>query len=67
MGGLLFKSALTVGAVVAAIVALRMVLGLLGVVLGLASFVLFTVVPLAILGWIVLRIIRWFRRKPAYE
>lgn len=67
MGGMLFKSAVGVGAVVAALVALRMVLGLLGVVVGLVSFLLFTVIPLAIIGWLVVKLVRWIKRKPAFE
>jgi hypothetical protein len=67
MAGLLVKSAVGVGALVAFFVALKLLLGVVGMVFSVASFVLFTVLPLAIIGWVVMKIVRHFRRRPAYD
>ncbi len=64
MGGLFMKSLTTVGIVVAGLVALKLVLGLFGAVFGIASFLLFTVLPLAFIGWLVVSVIRHWRRRP---
>lgn len=40
---------------IAAIIAIKIVLGLLGMVLGLAGFVLFTVAPIILLGWLAMK------------
>lgn len=65
MGGLFMKSLTAVGIVVAGLVALKLVLGLLGAVFGIASFLLFTVLPLAFIGWLIVSVIRHWRRRPA--
>lgn len=38
-----------------AIVAIKIVLGLLGMVFGLAAFLLFTVAPVLLVGWLVMK------------
>jgi hypothetical protein len=43
-----------------AVLAIKMVLGLLGVVLGLAGFLLFTVGPILLLGWLAMKAWRAF-------
>jgi hypothetical protein len=50
---------------VLALIAIKLVLRLLGVVLGLAGFVLFTVAPLVLMGWLALKAWSAFTRKPA--
>jgi uncharacterized membrane protein required for colicin V production len=56
-----------VGAV--ALVALKLVLGVLGAVLGAAfgvlRFLLFTVAPLALAGWLVMKAVERLRRRDA--
>ncbi|MGH7483236.1 MAG: hypothetical protein ACRELV_13875 [Longimicrobiales bacterium] len=66
---MLGKLMLGAGAVVAAVVALKVlkavlgvVLGLFGMVFGLAMFVLFTVVPLALLAWLAYVLVQKIRR-----
>jgi hypothetical protein len=38
-----------------AIIAIKIALGLLGIVLGFAAFLLFTVAPLLLLGWLAMK------------
>jgi hypothetical protein len=38
-----------------AIVAIKIVLGLLGIVLGFAAFLLFTVAPILLVGWLAMK------------
>jgi hypothetical protein len=40
---------------VVAIVAIKIALGLLGIVLGLAGFLIFTVAPVLLLGWLAVK------------
>jgi hypothetical protein len=47
---------------VVAIIAIKVALGVLGVVFGLASFVLFTVAPILLLGWLALKAWQAFAR-----
>jgi hypothetical protein len=49
---------------VVAILALKLVLGLLGIVLGLAGFLLFTVAPVLLLGWLVMKAWQAFTARP---
>jgi hypothetical protein len=54
--------------VVAAIVAIKLAFWLLGMAVGLVFFVLFTVVPLAVVGWIVVKLFRvFFPRDDEYR
>ena len=50
---------------VLAIVAIKVVLHLVGVVLGLAGFLLFTVAPVVLVGWLAIRAWKAFSREPA--
>lgn len=50
---------------VLALIAIKLVFRLLGVVLGLAAFVLFTVAPLVLIGWLALKAWNAFTRRPA--
>lgn len=50
---------------VLALIAIKLVFRLLGVVVGLAAFVLFTVAPLVLLGWLALKAWNAFTRRPA--
>ncbi len=67
MGGFFVKSMTAAGLVVAGIFAIKIIMGILGAVFGLASFILFTVLPLAFVGWIIVSIIRHWRKKPALD
>jgi hypothetical protein len=51
--------------VVVAVVALKLVLGLLGIVLGFAAFLLFTVAPIALVGWLIMKAWQAFTKDPA--
>jgi membrane glycosyltransferase len=51
----------------AALVALKIAAWLTGAVLGLIFFLLFTVVPLAIVGWLVVKLFRIFRGGDEYR
>lgn len=44
------------GVGIMALIALRMLLKLLGLVMGFAAFLLFTVLPLVLIGWLVLKL-----------
>lgn len=50
---------------VLAIVAIKVVLHLVGVVLGLTGFLLFTVAPIVLVGWLALKAWKAFSREPA--
>ena len=52
------------GVGVMSLIALKMLMGLLGLVVGLFSFLIFTVVPLVLLGWVVWKGVQW-ATKPA--
>lgn len=45
-----------------AIVALRIALVVVGVAIGLASFLLFTVLPLVLVVWLVVKAVQWLGR-----
>jgi hypothetical protein len=47
---------------VAAVAALKLAFWLVGILTGLFFFLLFTVVPLAVVGWLVVKLFRLFRR-----
>jgi hypothetical protein len=51
--------------VVVAVVALKLVLGLLGIVLGFAAFLLFTVAPIVFVGWLIMKAWQAFTKEPA--
>jgi hypothetical protein len=51
--------------VVVAVVALKLVLGLLGIVLGFAAFLLFTVAPIVLVGWLIMKAWQAFTKEPA--
>jgi hypothetical protein len=51
--------------IVIAVVALKLVLGLLGIVMGLAAFLLFTVAPVVLIGWLVMKAWQAFTKEPA--
>lgn len=55
------------GVGVLALVALRMVMQLLGLVMGFVGFVLFTVVPLVLVVWLVMKLWQAFTKPPATE
>ena len=62
----LMKQALTwivVGIV--AVLAIKFVLGLLGMAFGLVSFLLFTVGPIVLLGWLAVKAWQAFTKEPA--
>jgi hypothetical protein len=48
-----------------AILALKIVLGVLGVVFGFAAFLLFTVAPVLLLGWLAVKAWQAFTRTTA--
>lgn len=50
---------------VVAVVALKLALGLLGIVMGFAAFLLFTVAPIVLLGWLLMKAWQAFKREPA--
>ncbi len=51
-----------------AVIAFRVATALLGVAMGLAFFLLFNVLPLVIIGWIVLKILRHlFGKRDDFE
>lgn len=49
------------GTAILAIVALKLIMGLLGMVVGLLSFVVFTVLPLMLIGFLIYRAVCWAR------
>jgi hypothetical protein len=51
----------------AAIIALKMAAWLAGALIGLVFFFLFTVVPLAFVGWVVVKLFRVFRGDDEYR
>jgi hypothetical protein len=51
--------------VVVAVVALKLVLGLLGIVMGFAAFLLFTVAPIVLVGWLIMKAWQAFTKEPA--
>lgn len=55
------------GTAVVVLVALRLVMKLLGLLFGAASFLLFTVLPLVVVGWLLVKLVRSLNRKPEPE
>lgn len=51
--------------IVVAVVAIKIALGLLGIVLGLAAFLFFTVLPVLIVGWLIVKAWQMFTKAPA--
>lgn len=51
--------------IVVAVVAIKIALGLLGIVLGLAAFLFFTVLPVLIVGWLLVKAWQMFTKEPA--
>jgi hypothetical protein len=51
--------------IVVAVVAMKIALGLLGIVLGLAAFLFFTVLPILIVGWLIVKAWQMFTKAPA--
>jgi hypothetical protein len=51
--------------IVIAVVALKLALGLLGIVMGLAAFLLFTVAPVVLIGWLIMKAWQAFTKEPA--
>ncbi|MGH7444402.1 MAG: hypothetical protein ACREKM_05980 [Longimicrobiales bacterium] len=60
---------LLTGGVLAVIglITVKLVMGLFGVLAGLFSFLFFTVLPIVLIGWIVLKVVGKLRDKPAYD
>jgi len=56
---------LGVGGIVAIAAALKVFTVLIGMLLALAAFVLFRIVPLILIGWLVVRIWKRWTEKPA--
>lgn len=50
---------------VLALLALKLAFGLLGIVLGFAGFLLFTVGPILLVGWLALKAWNAFSKEPA--
>jgi hypothetical protein len=44
------------------IVALKIGLTVLGIAIGMAGFLLFTVLPLVLVAWLVMKLVRWMGR-----
>jgi hypothetical protein len=44
---------------------LKLMLGLLGIVFGFVSFMLFTVLPIVLVGWLVMKVVKSMQEKPA--
>ncbi|MEN8376613.1 MAG: hypothetical protein ABFS34_14290 [Gemmatimonadota bacterium] len=55
------------GAGILAIIGLKIVMGLLGMVMGLISFLVFTVLPLALIGFLVYKAFGWFGSNGSAE
>jgi len=55
------------GTAILAIVGIKIVMALLGMVVGLLSFVVFTVLPLALIGYLIYKAFCWARPKDTLE
>lgn len=51
----------------AAVVAFKLALAVAGALVGLVTFLLFTVLPLAVVGWVIVKLVRFFRRDDEYR
>ena len=49
-----------------AIAALKLAFWLLGMVFGIGTWLLFTVGPILLVGWVVLKAIRWLGKPPRH-
>lgn len=60
---------LLTGGVLAVIglITVKLVVALFGALAGLFSFLFFTVLPIVVIGWIVLRIIGKLKEKPTFD
>jgi hypothetical protein len=43
----------------------KLVFGLLGIVFSFVAFLLFTVLPIVVIGWLVMKVVRALQEKPA--
>lgn len=50
-----------------AILALKLVTGILGMAFGLVGFLLFTVAPILLVGWLAMKAWKAFTKEPAEE
>jgi hypothetical protein len=66
-----FGAKVLTGSILAMIglITVRVLMALFGAVMGFISFLLFTVLPLALLAWLVVKLFKYLSRdkKPAYE
>ena len=53
--------------VVIGLITVKVVVALFGALAALFSFLVFTVLPIAVVGWLVLTIVKKLKAKPAYE
>lgn len=53
--------------VVIGLITVKVVMALFGALAALFSFLIFTVLPIAVVGWLVLTIVKKLKAKPAYE
>lgn len=51
--------------IVVAVVAIKIALGLLGIVLGFVGFLLFTILPLLVVGWLIVKAWNMFTKATA--
>lgn len=49
---------------VVAIMAFKLVLAILGAVLGMGAFLLFTIAPVVLVGWVLWKAVEAFSRRP---
>lgn len=55
------------GTAILAIIGLKIVMALLGMVVGVFSFLLFTVLPLLLIGYLIYKAIGWVRTEDGAE
>lgn len=55
------------GTAILAIVGLKLVMALLGMVVGVISFLLFTVLPLLLIGFLIWKVVCWMKPKETAE
>ena len=66
MSAMLPKMMMATGGIVAVVVALKLIMGLFAMLMSLLSFMVFTILPIALVGWLVLKVVKNLRRKEAY-
>jgi hypothetical protein len=54
-----------VGGIVAVAVALKLLATILAMIFALGTFVLFKVIPLVLIGWLVMKVWRSWKERPA--